>query len=62
MAEQEEAVAQYVAERMANDDALEHVLIKAARNMKHREVVRVARAAVRNTEVNQLYVAVMESH
>jgi len=61
VAEQEEAVAQYVAERMASDDALEHVLIKAARQMKHREVVRVARAAVRNTEVNQLYVAVMES-
>ena len=61
VAEQEEAIAQYVAERMNSNDALEHVLIKAGKGLKHREVTRVARAAVRNVEVRQLFVAVMEA-
>lgn len=62
VAEQEDAVAQYVAETLeAEDSSAQHVLIKAARGLKHREVSRIARAAVRSAEVTQLFVAVMDA-
>ncbi|MFM8250019.1 MAG: ExbD/TolR family protein [Planctomycetota bacterium] len=62
IAEQEDAIAQYVQDAMANNSDLKNVLIKGARNLKHREVSRVCRAAVRNVELSNLYVAVMETN
>jgi biopolymer transport protein ExbD len=62
IAEQEDAIAQYVQDAMANNTDLKNVLIKGARNLKHREVSRVCRAAMRNVELSSLYVAVMETN
>lgn len=59
--EQEDRVAQYV-EQMANQSSPPKrlVIIKAARGIKHREVARIQRAAGK-ADVDQLYVAVLES-
>lgn len=62
VAEQEDEVAAYVAEHVNEGGDKEHVLIKAAGGLKHRDVSRVAKAAVRNAEVTQLFVAVLEGH
>ncbi|MFO0904259.1 MAG: biopolymer transporter ExbD [Pirellulales bacterium] len=60
VAEQEDEVAAFVAEHVNEGGDKEHVLIKAAANCKSRDVQRVAKAAVRNAEVTQLFVAIME--
>jgi biopolymer transport protein ExbD len=59
--EQEDRVAQYV-EQQANQSSPPKrlVIIKAARGLKHREVARIQRAAGK-ADVDQLYVAVLES-
>ena len=62
VAEQEDEVAAYVAEHVNEGGDKSHVLIKAARGLKHREVSRVAKASVRNAEVSQLFIAIMEGH
>jgi biopolymer transport protein ExbD len=62
IAEQEDAIAQYVQDALANNTDLKSVLIKGARNLKHREVSRVCKAAMRNVELSSLYVAVMETN
>jgi biopolymer transport protein ExbD len=59
IAEQEEEVARYVEEE-ATASGKRYVLIKAERGIKHRDVARVQRAAGR-AEVEQLYVAVLET-
>ncbi|MFM7071565.1 MAG: ExbD/TolR family protein [Planctomycetota bacterium] len=62
VAEQEDAVAAYVAEHVNEGGDKQHVLIKAARGLKHRDVSRIAKASVRNAEVSQLFIAIMEAH
>lgn len=62
VAEQEDEVAAFVAEHVNEGGDKEHVLIKAAGGLKSRDVNRIAKAAVRNAEVTQLFVAVMEGH
>jgi biopolymer transport protein ExbD len=59
--EQEEEVARFV-EQTANQSSPPKrlVIIKAARGIKHREVARIQRAAGK-ADVDQLYVAVLES-
>jgi biopolymer transport protein TolR len=59
--EQEDLVAQYV-EQEANRSSppKRNVIIKAARGIKHREVARIQRAAGR-ADVDQLFVAVLET-
>jgi biopolymer transport protein ExbD len=59
--EQEEEVARYV-EQQANQSSppKRMVIIKAARGIKHRDVARIQRAAGK-ADVDQLYVAVLES-
>lgn len=59
LAAQEEKVAGYV-EKEFLAGAKENVLIKAAKGIKTREVMRIAKAATRNESVQQLYVAVTE--
>ena len=59
LAAQEEQVAAYV-EKEFLAGAKENVLIKAAKGIKTREVMRIAKAATRNESVQQLYVAVTE--
>ena len=61
LVEQEEEIARYVEEQSAmSTPPKTNVLIKAARGVKHREVARVSKAAGQ-AEVEQLYVAVLES-
>lgn len=62
VAEQEDEVASYVAEHVNEGGDKQHVLIKAAKGLKHRDVSRVAKASVRNAEVSQLFIAIMEGH
>jgi biopolymer transport protein ExbD len=59
LAAQEEKVAAYVEQEFLAG-AKENVLIKAAKGLKTREVMRIAKAATRNESVQQLYVAVTE--
>jgi biopolymer transport protein ExbD len=59
LAAQEEKVATYVEQEFLAG-AKENVLIKAAKGIKTREVMRIAKAATRNESVQQLYVAVTE--
>lgn len=59
LAAQEEQVANYV-EKQFSAGAKENVLLKAAKGIKTREVMRIAKAATRNESVQQLYVAVTE--
>jgi biopolymer transport protein ExbD len=58
--EQEEAMIRYIEQQANVPPPKHHVLIKAERGLKHREVARVQRAASR-AEVEQLYVAVVEA-
>jgi biopolymer transport protein TolR len=55
----EGAITAYV-ERETARTGKDFVLIKAAENVKHRDVARVARAASRVAKVQQLHVAVLE--
>jgi biopolymer transport protein TolR len=55
----EEEVTAYV-EKEATRSRKTYVLIKAAADVKHRDVARVARAASRVPEIEQLHVAVLE--
>ena len=55
----EEEITSYV-EQEATRHRKEYVLIKAAEDVKHRDVARVARAASRVAEIQQLHVAVLE--
>ncbi len=56
----EEEIQNYVEEEMANDPKKQFVLIKAAETAKHRDVNRVARAAGKVEDVQQMHVAVLE--
>lgn len=56
----EEEITAYV-EQEASRYRKEYVLIKAAEDVKHRDVARVARAASRVAEIQQLHVAVLEA-
>jgi biopolymer transport protein ExbD len=58
--EQEENLARYVEQQANTSPPKRFVLIKGAKGVKHRDVARVARAA-ENAEVEQLYVAVLET-
>lgn len=58
--EQESEIAAYIESVMQEDQTKTAVLIKAEKQVKHREVGRVAKAVSRVTEVQQLHVAVME--
>lgn len=59
--EQEDLVAQYVEEESSRSSPPKRqVIIKAGRGIKHREVSRIQRAAGR-ADVDQLYVAVVDS-
>ena len=55
----EDEITSYV-EQEATRHRKEYVLIKAAEDVKHRDVARVARAASRVAEIQQLHVAVLE--
>lgn len=55
----EDEVAAYV-EKEATTRRKTYVLIKAAADVKHRDVARVARAACRAADIDQLHVAVLE--
>lgn len=57
--QQEERIRQFVEGQTLGTNAKKHVLLKAERGLKHREVARVARAVGRATDV-PLYVAVLE--
>jgi biopolymer transport protein ExbD len=59
--DQEDQVAQYVEQQaMQSSPPKRLVIIKAARGIKHRDVARIQRAAGR-ADVDQLYVAILES-
>jgi biopolymer transport protein ExbD len=58
--EQEEAITRYVEQQAAAVPPKHHVLIKAERGLKHRDVARVQRAASR-ADIEDLYVAVVEA-
>jgi len=58
--DQEEAITRYVEQQANAPPRKNHVLIKAERGLKHREVARVQRAASK-AEIEQLYVAVMQA-
>lgn len=59
--EQEDLIAQYVEEESSRSSPpKKYVIIKAARGIKHRDVSRIQRAAGR-AEVEQLYVAILET-
>jgi biopolymer transport protein ExbD len=59
--EQEEAIAEYVEQEASRSSPPKrNVIIKAAGGIKHREVARVQRAASQ-AEIEQLYVAILET-
>ena len=60
LVEQEENLARYVEQQANSSPPKRFVLIKGAKGVKHRDVARVAKAAER-AEVEQLYVAVLET-
>jgi biopolymer transport protein ExbD len=60
LVEQEDALARYVEQQANTSPPKRFVLIKGAKGVKHRDVARVAKAAER-AEVEQLYVAVLET-
>jgi biopolymer transport protein TolR len=60
LVEQEENLARYVEQQANTSPPKRFVLIKGAKGVKHRDVARVAKAAER-AEVEQLYVAVLET-
>jgi len=57
--DQEREIVEYV--RRAMDDGRENVILKAEKNVRHREVARVARA-IGLVEGSRLYVAVLEEN
>ena len=57
---QEEEIAAYVEDAMAEDPTLLYVLIKAAKGIKYREVSRVQDAVSKPESVKQLHIAVVE--
>ena len=57
---QEDALAEYLQAELDAHPRKRHVLIKAARHVKHRHVVRVSHAAGRVLTDRQLFIAVME--
>ena len=58
--EQEEEIVRYVEQQANTSPPKRKVLIKGEKGVKHRDVSRVAKAAAR-ADVEQLYVAVLES-
>jgi biopolymer transport protein ExbD len=58
--DEEEAITRYVEQQASTAPPKHHVLIKAERGLKHRDVARVQQAASR-AAIDQLYVAVMEA-
>jgi len=58
---QEDAISSYIEDEIANDGRKTHVLIKASRGIKHREVARVTTAVSKPAEIKQIYIAVMEA-
>ena len=58
---QEEEIAAFIEESMADDSRKTYVLIKAAKGIKHREVARVQTAVSKPAAVQQLHVAVLEA-
>ena len=57
---QEEEIAAFVEDMMAEDPQKTYVLIKAAKGIKYREVSRVQEAVSKPDSVQQLHVGVME--
>ncbi len=57
---QEDELAEYMQSQFDSDSGKRHVLIKAAKEVRHRHVVRVSHAAGRVLTSGQLYVAVAE--
>lgn len=57
--QQHEQIRRHVASQMAGSNAKAHVILKADRGLKHREVARIAKAVGQATDV-PLYVAVLE--
>ena len=64
--EQEAKITEYVEAGLGGrrpfKSAKDHVLLKAERNIKHREVARVAKAAGKAREGQLLHIAVLEVH
>lgn len=60
LVEQEENLARYVEQQANTSPPKRFVLIKGAVGVKHRDVARVAKAAER-ADIDQLYVAVLET-
>lgn len=61
LVEQEEEIVKYIEQEMATGvPRKHHVLIKAAANVKHREVARVAQAVGQVEAVEQVHIAVLE--
>jgi biopolymer transport protein ExbD len=59
--EQEDALVRYVEQQANSSPPKKYVLIKGERGVLHRDIARVAKAAGR-AEVEQLYVAVLETN
>ena len=59
--EQEEALVRYVEQQANSSPPKKYVLIKGEKGVLHRDIARVAKAAGR-AEVEQLYVAVLETN
>ena len=57
----EDEIAAYVEKEVAGGTRKQYLLIKAAESVKHRDVARVARAASRVADIEQLHVAVLEA-
>jgi biopolymer transport protein ExbD len=61
LVEQEDAIAQYIEQEAKANPLKRNVLIKGAKGLKYKEIARVFQAASR-ADVDQLYVAVLESN
>ena len=57
---QEDEIVRFVEASMRSENPKHHVLIKAERFVKHREVARVAKAAARVSETQEFHIGVME--
>ena len=57
---QEDEIVRYVEASMRSENPKHHVLIKAERLVKHREVARIAKAAARVSETQEFHIGVME--
>jgi biopolymer transport protein TolR len=61
--EQEEELIKYIEDEMARGvPRKHHVLIKAARGVKHRDVARIAKSVGKVEKVQQLHIAVLEQN